>query len=259
MKSVSKILISLGLGLILVFVGIASGGLEKFSLNGILDLDIRFEASSIDNQNMSFENLQELDVDVSNVHINIYEAETSQQIQVKASHLYKGFSMYQEGQCLKIKQPQYWWKKNNKYIGQIDIYVPKGYIFNDVDIEAGFGQSSIEGLNANRLSVDSGFGQFYFNQITCRKFNLENGLGEINGKNIKCQNQLKVDTGLGSVDLRLLQQDNQYDYKVDVGLGTVQLGQNSFSGIADQTSYQGYSLMIDVDCGMGNVDIKMEG
>lgn len=259
MKSIGKILISLCLGFVLIFIGIFSGGLEKLSLDGIHDLDIRFEATSIDDQNMTFENIQELDVEVSHMCVNVYEIETSKQIQVKAKNLYQGFSMYQEGQCLKIKQPQYWWKKYNKYAGQIDIYVPKGYIFNDVEIDAGFGQSSIEGLNTNCLSIDSGFGQFYVNQIICQKLNLDNGLGEITGKNIKCQNQLKVDTGLGSVDLNLLQQDHQYDYKVDVGLGTVQLGQKSFSGIADQTSYQGYSLMIDIDCGMGNVDIKMEG
>ena len=74
-----------------------------------------------------------------------------------------------------------------------------------------------------------------------------------------CQNKLAIDTGVGSVSLGVLTQDNHFDYKVDVGLGNVTLGQKSFSGITDQTSYNGNQLLIDVDCGMGNVEIKMEG
>ena len=260
MKSLLKALISLIVGIGLICLGVSLGGLESLSsYEGIKNLDIRFEAKSIDDQEVYFDDIQELEIEASSVQVRVYEDETLDKIYLKASHLYEGFVLQHKNQTLEIEQPQYWWKKYSDFVAKIDIYVPKGYIFHDVKIETGFGKSSLYGLNSYNIEVDSGFGKLDLNQISCQSLKLETGLGQTTGHRILCQNKLAIDTGVGSVSLDVLTQDNHFDYKVDVGLGNVTLGQKSFSGITDQTSYNGNQLLIDVDCGMGNVEIKMEG
>ncbi|MGN1183300.1 MAG: DUF4097 family beta strand repeat-containing protein [Faecalibacillus sp.] len=258
MKTRYKVLTSLLIGVCLIGIGISMGGLNQLSFYSLKGIDIRMDASSIDDVEMYCERVDEIDIKGSHVAINVYEDETINNIYIKATHLYDGFELKKEVNSIEIEQPQYWWKKYNNYQAQVNIYVPKDYVFDEIECDVGIGESSLNGIQAKTIKLDVGLGKMNLNSITCKKLEIDTGLGQTVGNQIHCQKQLKVSAGMGAVDLAVVDLTRGYDYKVDVGLGNVIIDQKEFSGITDQKSIGSSSFLIDVDCGMGKVSINRE-
>lgn len=261
MKTFYKVIISLLLGISLICIGISMGGLSQVSsLSYISHIDFRWKAKQIEDQEVTLQDIRQLKIDVSSAQINFHENDSLNTIQIKATQILEGFKITYHDDQVKIKQPKYWWYRNGSNPVYIDIYVPKGYTFDTVKIDAGIGQSKLSGLNAKEIKVDVGAGQMTLHQISCDILDIDTGMGETTGDHITCRREADIDVGMGSSYLSLQGKEIDYDYNVDVGIGNVIIGQQEFSGIADHKSYQGELCkpLIKVSCGMGSVEIKME-
>ena len=256
MKTVFKVLSSILVGICLICIGISIGGIDQLhSVSFINNLDLRIQAQPIASIEQDMGYIRDLKIDITKANLSIHEDASLTSVKVQATHLYEGFQIKQNNDELIIEQPCYWFKRYDSHTAQIDIYIPKGYTFDNIKLEAGTGKSSIYNLKANDIKIDTGMGDVYFENIKCQKLDLDTGMARTDVRYVECQEKLKVDVGMGSVTMDVQGQESDFDYKINVGLGSVKIGNQKFSGIADHQSYQQGKSLIDVSC---SVDIRLE-
>lgn len=259
MKTTYKILLSMCVGICLICAGISIGGANQIhSLPFIQNLDLRIQANRISNFEQDVGYIRSLKIDITKANVTIHEDATRTSVKVKATNVYDGFKVKQDNDVLVIKQPHYWFKRINSHISQIDIFIPKGYTFDTIKLDAGTGKSSIYNLNARDIQINTGMGDVYFQNIKCQTLDLDTGMANTVIRDIECQEKMKLDAGMGNLTIDVIGCKKDFDYKVDVGLGNVQIGNEKFSGIVDHKSYQQGKALIDIRCGMGNVELRME-
>lgn len=108
-------------------------------------------------------------------------------------------------------------------------------------IKNGVGEVKIYDAKVNNLSIDEGIGAI---SVT----------GKINGHNI-------IKGGIGEVKLSLTDRNHvDFNYKVTCGIGDVEIGDWSFSGNCESSSFAFDDAdYFEVDCGIGHIEIDVDG
>lgn len=83
-----------------------------------------------------------------------------------------------------------------KQYSTITIYIPENTKLNEVSIDTGISETSIENLISNRLDLDLGMGNFKMNNSTSSRTEISTGAGEVVLENIEFGN-LDLETGVG--------------------------------------------------------------
>lgn len=260
MKTIYKVLISFGVGICLIFVGVSLGGLQELPQIGFFDtLNFKWHHKSIDDIEFHSERLaDEIEINVHKGNVQFYEKDSIENIEIQAYDIYNGFEIYQKGDKLIIDQPHYLWF--GEYAdAQIKVYVPVAYEFDKAKVNMSAGYLKVSGLKAEKIEANSAAGRLDLNSMICDKFDIDGGFGQTNVKYLTCRDKLDVNLGMGDVNVMLTGLQDEYNYSVDVGFGHVKIGDDEFSFIGDQKMNRGTtSQLIDVDCGFGSVKIEME-
>lgn len=242
MKTRYKVLISFLLGICLILIGISMGGTIHFhNFSWIENIDIRSSEKRLGNRIGEFEGIEKLELDCfSNINMNIYEEDNhhNNTIKVVVGNPHECFEMKQSGHTLELEMDHNPLKKHSHDILSIDIYVPKGYIFNEVDIDLSVGKSTLSHIKTYALKIDNGAGKVDFNDLYCL-------------------NELNIDNAAGKVDVSM-QKIIGLDYDVNIVGGQVMIDGKQYLGMGNYQSYQGHNTLIDIDCTAGSVDIRME-
>lgn len=242
MKTRYKILISFLLGICLISIGVHLGGAQELKeYSWIRDIDLRRNAQRIHDQEEVFGNIRELKLDLSHTDVQIHEEDShhNQQIKVVARHLYDTFEMKVDHDTLKIEQAKSIFKKYKKGTTQIDIYVPRGYVFDEVDIDARAGHNVLRNIHTRELRLDA-------------------AMGKVDIQNLKCMRELKVDGALGKVNIDLIGKEDDFDYEVSTLLGSISIGREHYAGLASHKMLKGIGRLIDVDSFAGKINITMK-
>ena len=260
MKTFYKIMIPFCIGICLIFGGVSLGGLSQVHTLGFLDnFELKWGYDPIDD--IHFEsngNIERLHIEVSKANVQIHESLGSQNIQIIAKNLHSGFDVYQKSEKIVIDQPHYWGVSQPDN-AQIDIYIPRDMVLDKIDINMSAGKTKIENLKAKKVDIDTAAGDLSVNHIECHDFDLDASMGKTTIKYLDAQ-KIDVDSGMGDVKMLLKGHENDYNYNITVGLGKVSVGSESFSGIVKHGAYDSDESIrkLDVDCGLGNIDIEME-
>ncbi len=117
--------------------------------------------------------------------------------------------------------------------GECDIdYIKAG----EVELEVGAGACTIGLIEAEEVDADIAMGEF------CAKADI--------GKNLDAK------VGMGEIDMKIVGNEDDFDYDVTVGAGEVRIGSRSYSGVGSGGSQKnGKDSGIEVDCGMGEATI----
>lgn len=139
------------------------------------------------------------------------------------------------------------------------ILIPNGMQFREVDIEIGASTAEIADILADEISITVGAGEADISNLTAKQFDLEVGAGEATVVQLTVD-QLDVEAGLGKVNIALNGVLEEYNYRVECGIGTVVVGTNSYSGLGAEQSvkHEGATKSIDVECGIGEVNVKFQ-
>ncbi len=256
MKTIYKVLISFSVGICLIVAGVGIGGLGYLYPIPFIPHVVWHPHSE---ENIRFEATEEIDnlkLELHKANVEFYTHQ-SHSIQVEVDQVYSGFEVYVDGHELKIIQPNYWWFSQYD-AADIRIYLPEHFRFSETDVSMSLGWVQMNNLKTDDLKIDSYTGDFEMNDIQCQKLDLDAGVGSTKINHLSFQNQLDIDLGVGSVYVLLDGHEDEYSYNVDVGLGDVMIGDRSFSGIVDTHLNKRGHKNIDVDCGLGSVDIEME-
>lgn len=159
-------------------------------------------------------------------------------------------------------------------MGNIFLYLPENYCFDEVEAEVGAGEMFLEGLGAveaslevgagtvelsgpmvRELEVSIGAGMVSIWEMTVTDLEVEVGMGEFTASGILNGNA-DVECSMGSVDLGLDGRYIDFNYCMEGALGNIQVGNNVFGGIGqERTIDNGAGKNIDIECAMGSASV----
>lgn len=161
----------------------------------------------------------------------------------------------------------------DEIVTEINIYLPTGKEFEDVDINTGAGKTYIESLKAEKLKLDVGAGDFEMNQIVASKSaKINGGAGRVSIDNSDLTNldmdcgvgqtniagqirgNSKIDCGVGETNLRLEGEKEDYTFDLNGGIGAIYIDGAKFG---DTTIGSG-NTKIKIDGGVGKVDVTFQ-
>ena len=243
--------LSLGLASFFVIVGVISmiaafalgfdwNQLVEMAQNG--ELAIQKDDSS---ENISFfkyekhhehSDCKNLDIEFSAGTLNIYYDEV-EEIQVEQEGI-KDFSSKVDGHTLEIRGSKNNFLKGSK--GYVTIIIPEGCIFEEVDMEIGAGQAEISDLCAEALDIEVGAGQ-----------------AELVNLDVK---YLNATAGAGQITAELVGSEKDYNYDAECGIGEIVIGDNSYGGFGRDTHVEnpGADRVLDIECGVGQIEIEFQ-
>lgn len=124
--------------------------------------------------------------------------------------------------------------------GSVLVNIPKNMIFDEVDLSLDAGDANISGLVAN--SVD-----------------IQVGAGDVKLKGLDTKT-LDAEVGAGKLYIELVGGESDYNYEAECGMGDIKIGTTSVSGMggSKKTSNPGASRFMDLECGMGEIQIEFQ-
>lgn len=176
---------------------------------------------------------------------------------------------------VKIKEENHNWLTNNNRVSNLIIYLPEDMIsLDETKIETGAGNINIERLNTQSLYLELGAGDVKIENLTVtEEAKIDGGVGRTELKSCKI-NSLKanlgmgefvfngiltgkseIDSGVGAINIDLI--DNKKNYKIDVskGLGNVALDGQKLE--MDKVYGTGENYL-DIDGGIGEIKINFK-
>ncbi|MEY8427837.1 DUF4097 family beta strand repeat-containing protein [Lachnospiraceae bacterium 46-15] len=199
-----------------------------------------YEASDTDDFEFSqdFDGIKKLELEIDVTEMTITES-GDESFHVYGSHLGESFECRQDGKTLKLKSERKLFLPGGRE-ETITIEVPKGTIFQEVEMRVGVGS-----LEAERLD--------------CKELKLECGVGSVS-VNGQIREDGEIDCGVGEVILALDNKEEDFDYKVSCGIGSVLVGENSYSGIPGEKEIDnGAKHKMEIECGIGSVAVTFDG
>lgn len=178
---------------------------------------------------------------------------------------------------VKIKEEKHNWLMNNKdYTSNLIIYIPEDMIaLDETKIETGAGKINIERLNTQSLYLELGAGDVYIKNLTVTKeAKIDGGVGrtELNSCKInnlkanlgmgefvfsgKLTGKSEVDSGVGAININLLDSSENYTIDVSKGIGSVTLDGQKLE--MDRVYGTGENHL-SVDGGVGEIKINFKG
>ncbi len=115
----------------------------------------------------------------------------------------------------------------------ITVRVPRGFVFDEIEIESGVGTVTMDGITADEMYLVSGTGTIDATDITC---------GDVD-----------IDAGVGEVNIYLNAEMTDYDMDLTPGIGAIYVDGIQQSEINHTNKDADYSL--NVDSGIGEVNI----
>lgn len=160
---------------------------------------------------------------------------------------------------------------------KITLQIPKGKIFNEVDIEVGGAFVRLDSIMADTVNIEVGAGDIEVRNMETDELELDVGAGEFDAKNTIIRDgsfdlgiglisyegtingDLDASCGMGSMELELTGEFEDHNYELDGAIGNISVGNGYNSGI-------GVSKVIDnnvgsnfeLESGIGNLQINFK-
>lgn len=210
-----------------------------------------------------------IDLDFTNLEIKIgneFKAETNN----------SKITFSNDNGSVKIKEENTSWLNNNSNKSNLIIYIPEDMmLIDEINIETGAGKINVENLNTQSLYLELGTGDVCLeNLIATKEIEIDGGMGKTEFKNCKINNlkanlgmgefifsgkltgKNKIDSGVGTINIELMDEKANYTIKVDKGLGNVTLdGQNLEMDRVHGTGEND----LEIDGGIGKIKINFKG
>ena len=208
-----------------------------------------------------YDGITALDIDLKAGAVEILTS-FNDYVEIKTEGISKKLKLnyYREGNTLVIDSTDNLQGIVNQNLGTVCIYLPEGLHLERVKIDVGAGSLFIEDIRTNNLSINIGAGEAQIYSFVANEADLNCGAGEIVAHG-KVDKGIDIDCGLGNVNYYTQDKEDNYNYKLSCGVGEITCGSNHYSGIgSDQRiDHHHASKEMDIDCGLGNVEIIFEG
>ncbi len=137
------------------------------------------------------------------------------------------------------------------------IYIPEDNYFEKANLELGAAVVTVDMLEADKLEVELGAGTFSAGEILSDKSTWQVGVGELNLNYLDCED-VDINCGMGCVTVALANSREDYKYDVTCNMGDVAIGDDHFSIGHHTVKGEDADGKINVECGMGTVDLTFD-
>ena len=274
MTTAQKVIKYIALGfaaflIVTIISAILSGGYALLREFGLIHVDKNIVTEELKVISSEVKEISTLKIDLSCTNLDV---KIGDNFKVETNNSKITFT--NDNGSVKIKEENRNWLNNNKESNLI-IYIPRDMIaIDETKIETGAGKINIEKLNTQSLYLELGAGDVYIKNLTVTKeAKIDGGLGrtelkscEINNLkanlgmgdfvfNGKLTGKNEIDSGVGAIDIDLM--DNKGNYKINVskGLGNVTLDGQKLE--MDRVYGTGENYL-DVDGGIGEIKIEFK-
>ena len=274
MTTAQKVIKYIALGfaaflIVTIISAILSGGYALLRAFGLIHVDKNIVTEELKVISSEVKEISTLKIDLSCTNLDV---KIGDNFKVETNNSKITFT--NDNGSVKIKEENRNWLNNNKESNLI-IYIPEDIIaIDETKIETGAGKINIEKLNTQSLYLELGAGDVYIKNLTVTKeAKIDGGLGrtelkscEINNLkanlgmgdfvfNGKLTGKNEIDSGVGAIDIDLM--DNKGNYKINVskGLGNVTLDGQKLE--MDRVYGTGENYL-DVDGGIGEIKIEFK-
>ncbi len=283
MKTFTKIwlgiaLVAMGFGIILIIIVVASGGSVvdlptvsyQESYTGITDVDMDIEYAEVKVlQGDTFS------IDAEDIPENSLEAYVENGTWMIRQNNDNVFSVFGAKIHLDDYRHWRWWKYDEP---KITITIPDDFTAGSFKLGIGAGDVMIEeviaskadfAVSAGRLVIDHasisdesfyevGAGVIELNELQANDVSIDCGLGNIFIEGTITGNN-DITCGVGSVELRLDGDEDDYSYDIESGVGSINIGDDHFKGISDQKiTNDGTKGTFKLDCSVGNITVDFQ-
>lgn len=140
----------------------------------------------------------------------------------------------------------------------LDIYVPRGMQFKEVEITLAAGSLDIENINARSLGIDVAAGKATIRNCNTEQLDVETGAGEVDVRG-NIAREAEFDTGVGTILFQTTGKQEDFNYLLECGVGEIQLGEKTYSGFSGETNINNHKAKeINIDCGVGSVRVLFQ-
>lgn len=171
--------------------------------------------------------------------------------------------------------------KQNKLFGsdinnnEAIIYIPKGAVFRQINVEVGAGRIELRDIKADLLDAEIGAGEMILDDASVGELNLDIGMGRFEGFGINAANveisvgmgesgysgsisgDLHAECDLGNMVFTLEGKETDHNYEIECSAGNINLNGRTFTGLgAEKSINNGVSSNFNIECNMGNIDIS---
>ena len=176
---------------------------------------------------------------------------------------------------VKIKEENRNWLNNNNSESNLIVYIPENMIaIDETEIETGAGKINIEKLNTQSLYLELGAGDVHIeNVIATAETKIDGGVGKTELKSCEINNlkanlgmgefvfsgkltgKSEIDSGVGAIRIKLMDDKKNYTINVSKGLGNVTLDGQKLEMDRIYGTGENY---LDIDGGVGEIKIDFK-
>lgn len=208
-----------------------------------------------------YDDIHSMDIDLKAGEVEILTS-YDDYVEIETENISKKLKLncYRDGNTLVVDSTDNLNGVLNQNLGTVCIYLPEGLYLENVKINVGAGRLYIEDICTNDFSVDIGAGQAEIYSFHANEAVFNCGAGEIVAHG-NVDKEIDIDCGLGNVSYYTEDREEDYNYKLNCGVGEISCGSNHYSGISSEQKIDHHhaSKEMDIDCGLGNVEIIFEG
>ncbi len=256
--------------IITIISAILSGGYALLSALGLIHTNNDIVTENLKVISKEVKEVTTLKIDLAYTNLDI---KTGDDFKVETNN--SKITFEENNGSVKIKEENRNWLNNNNMSSNLIIYIPEDMIaIDETKIQTGAGKINIEKLNTQSLYLELGAGDVYIeNVIATGETKIDGGVGKTELKSCEINNlkanlgmgeftfsgkltgKSKIDSGVGAINIDLI--DNKNNYKIDVskGLGNVTLDGQKLE--TDRVYGIGENYL-DIDGGIGEIKIDFE-
>lgn len=221
------------------------------------------------NQSFSAEEIGSLDIEAGACRLVIKDSPDGE-FHVEAKGAGK-FQSYIQGKTLYIKAVRKTGIQTGEC--RIECCVPEKFTFEEINAEIGAGVLEFEELIADRaefevdagqikgqkqiqvkeLELKAGAGEISINGIRAEKLDAEAGMGAmiLNGQVTR---KADLECSMGSITMKLDGSEKDYNYELDSAVGNIQIGSYNTGGLSKEKKIDNKAACdISIECSMGNI------
>lgn len=260
-------------GIVAIVVSIFTGIYGVSYLTDNLQDALKSNDSNVEiiDENQELEQFSKMKLEISTANLTVKSEGNS--YRVEKYQIPKNTKIESKDGVLEIKNEKIFNKNDSK--SSITVYIPENVELDDVAMEIGAGTVNIAEIKAKNVDFDFGAGnvelenisvnnntkiQCGAGQVIIKKSELTNAnidagvgklsyLGELKGNS-------KISCGVGSVQLDLIGDSDMYEIHAEKGIGDVKIDDVS---VADNSTIGNGENKINIEGGVGSVDIKLHG
>jgi hypothetical protein len=254
--------------IVTIISAILSGGYAVLSAFGLIHTNKNTVTEDLKVISSEVEEVSTLKIDLTCTNLDL---KTGDKFKVETNNSKITFT--NDNGSVKIKEENRNWLSNNNKESNLIIYIPEDMIaLDETNIETGAGKINIEKLNTQSLYLELGAGDVHIeNVIATEETKIDGGVGKTELKSCEIKNlkanlgmgefifsgkltgKSEMDSGVGAINIDLM--DNKKNYTIDVskGIGPVTLEGQKLE--MDRVYGTGENY-IDIDGGIGEIKIE---